>query len=280
MKEHSLQFLCCPICRGNLFLTKREILHDEVLSGFLKCQACNKVYKIQDGIPDFLLPELLNERDKKWMLQYDKMAFSYDIIISYIAPFFSAGAEPFERYMWARQLEVKRGANILDVSTGTGKNLSFILKQIGPDGKLLAIDISSGCLAYAKMRITRKGWKNVELQKANASYLPYKSGMFDAVMHVGGINTFGEKRRALLEMVRVAKSNAKIIIVDEGLASKKQKTFFGKFLIKQNALYACKPPTKLLPKDAKNLKVTWKIVLSLPFINMSWPFYKMEFQKA
>lgn len=279
MKKDSLHFLCCPICHSDLTLTTQEVLHDEVTSGFLKCQACNRRYKIENGILDFALPELLNKQDRRWMLEYDRMARSYDIIMSYLAPLSSTGIELFQRYLWAKQLQIRKGAHVLDVSTGTGRNLPFILKQIGSNGKLAAMDISRGVLAYAKMKIEKRGWENVELERANASYLPYKTGIFDAVIHVGGVNTFGEKRRALHEMVRVAKQNAKIVIVDEGLAPEKQKTFLGKFLLKTNALYACKPPTKLLPKNIKNLKVTWKIIPSWIFPT-SWPFYNMDFQKA
>ena len=80
---------------------------------------------------------------------------------------------------------------VLDVSTGTGRNLPFIASKIGKGGRLFAIDISRGVLDYARRKV-KQGW-NVEFQRANASYLPYKTGIFDAVMHVGGINTFGEK---------------------------------------------------------------------------------------
>jgi len=279
LKEDSLEFLCCPKCHGNLSLSQEKVRENEVVSGSLKCQVCERKYNVEDGIPDFLLNEFLNEKDRKWMLAYDRMALSYDIIMCYLAPLFSTGLEPFERYAWTRQLRLKRGFLVLDVSTGTGRNIPFLLRRIDSDGKVVAMDISKGVLAHARMKVKRKGWKNVELQRANASYLPYKTGVFDAVLHVGGVNTFGEKRRALQEMVRVAKQDARIIIVDEGLTPEKQKTFFGKYLLRTNALYACKPPKKLLPRNVKNLKVAWKIIPSWIFPT-SWPFYKMSFQKA
>jgi len=279
LREDSLEFFCCPKCRGDLGLSQEKVTGNEITSGFLKCQECKREYRIEDGIPDFLLAEFLNEKDRKWMLNYDKMARSYDIIMCYLAPLSSTGLEPFQRYVWTKQLSVKRGFRILDVSTGTGRNLPFLLRQVHSNGKVIAMDISQGVLIYAKKKIERKGWKNVELQRANASYLPYKTGTFDAVMHVGGINTFGEKRKALQEMVRVAKQNAKIVIVDEDLAPEKQKNFFGKFLLRTNALYTCKPPTKLLPKNVKNLRVTWKIIPSW-ILPTSWPFYTLSFQKA
>jgi hypothetical protein len=80
-------------------------------------------------------------------------------------------------------------------------------------------------------------------------------------------------------MTRVAKPKARIVIVDEGLSPHTQKTFLGKFLIRTNALYKCEPPTMLLPKNARNATVKWKIVYSALF-NMSWPFYILEFEKA
>ncbi len=62
-------------------------------------------------------------------------------------------------------------------------------------------------LRYA-VRYTKK-WRNVILIRANASHLPFPDNIFDAVFHVGGINTFEEKELAVREMVRVAKRGAK-----------------------------------------------------------------------
>ena len=272
MKRETLNLLCCPICHSNLTLEDEKEANNEIISGILKCQSCGKSYKIVDGIPDFLTQEMLNETDKKWMLEYDGMARTYDILMGIIIPSLSLRLEPLGRYNWAKQLNVKKGACILDVATGTGRNIPFLLKQVGRSGKIMAMDVSKGMLTYAKTKIRKKGWKNVELQRANASYLPYRDNTFDAVIHVGGINTFGEKEKALHEMVRVAKPNAKILIVDEGMSSEKEKTFLGRFLIKINALYRSKPPTELLPKNVENVKVRWEF-------NPLWPHYNMEFIK-
>jgi ubiquinone/menaquinone biosynthesis C-methylase UbiE len=277
LREDSLQFMCCPLCLGELVLNAEKTVENEVFSGSLKCSLCKKEYKIHNEIPDFLLPEFLNERDRKWMRAYDRMAPSYDLMMGILIPSLSIGLEPFERRTLTKQLQIERGEHVLDISTGTGRNLSLIAKSVGPNGRISGMDISSGALFYAKIKIDKKKWKNVELQRANASYLPYKNDTFDAVMHFGGINTFGEKKRALYEMVRVAKPNAKIVIIDEGLAPEKENSFIGKFLLKTNALYACKPPTKLLPENIKHLQVRWKIIGGrfLPI----WPFYNIEFQK-
>jgi len=272
MKRSSLGFLCCPSCHGSLSLNVKREVENEIISGLLTCEECGGGYRIEGGIPDLLLHREINEKDKKWMKEYDEMARSYDILMCHIIPFFSLGLESFNRYRWMKRLQVGRGAHVLDISTGTGRNLPFIIRQVGFEGRITAMDISRGMLAYAKAKAERKGWSNVEFQRANASRLPYKDNTFDAVMHVGGINTFGEKKRALHEMVRVAKPKAKILVVDEGLAPGKEKTAFGRFLLRTNALYWHKPPVKLLPKNADNLMVDWGIIVA-------WPFYSMEFQK-
>ena len=272
MNKASIDFICCPNCHNDLFLKVEKSAGDEVISGSLKCQKCNKEYEIEDGIADFVISDKISEKDKQWMIEYDKMARSYDILMCYLIPLFSFGLEPFERYRWVRQLGIKKGAHVLDVATGTGRNLSFLVKQVGVQGRVTAMDISKGMLTYAKYRVKRKKWRNIELHRANASKLPYKDNVFDAVIHVGGINTFGEKKKALYEIVRVAKPNAKIVIVDEGLAPGKENTIFGSLLLRTNALYWCKPPVKLLPKKIKNVKVKWGL-------SLFWPYYNIEFQK-
>ena len=95
--------------------------------------------------------------------------------------------------------------------------------------------------------------------------------LFDAVLHFGGINTFGEKERAIAEMVRVAKPGAKIVIGDEGLAPGKEKTWFGRRLLKMNTLFANKPPVDLLPENVEDFNLRW-----------IWrgTFYVMDFRKG
>lgn len=251
----------------------------EIISGILKCHACKREYEIDDGIPDFLLPEFLADEDERCMHEYDKMARDYDLTMSFLVPIFSLGLELLEKRSWVRSLQIKRGDRVLDVSTGTGRNISLIVREIGPNGRLVGMDISKGVLNYARMKAKRGRWMNVELHRANASYLPYKDSTFDAVMHVGGINTFGEKRRALHDMVRVAKPNAKIVIVDEGIAKGKEDTFVGGFLLRMNRLYWSKPPTKLLPKRIQNLRVNWGMLKLLGVVPV-WPFYIMEFRRS
>ena len=57
--------------------------------------------------------------------------------------------------------------------------------------------------------------RKAHLFQAEAERLPFIAGAFDCVFHVGGINFFTDKARAIKEMIWVAKPGTKIVIVDE-----------------------------------------------------------------
>ena len=59
------------------------------------------------------------------------------------------------------------------------------------------------------------GAANLNLVNCAAEDLPFIDQSFDVVLHVGGINFFSDKKRAIEEMIRVAKPSTKIMIADE-----------------------------------------------------------------
>ena len=88
--------------------------------------------------------------------------------------------------------------------------------------------------------------------------MPYRTAKFDAVLHVGALNNFGDKKRAIEEMHRIAKAGSKIVICDEGLDPSRHKTFFGRWILKRDpAPFANKPPVELVPIGVEDLKVYW-----------------------
>ena len=68
------------------------------------------------------------------------------------------------------------------------------------------------------LRRARRNWQkrlNLSLVHCAAEDLPFADNSFDIVFHVGGINFFSDKRRALAEMLRVAKPHTKLMVADE-----------------------------------------------------------------
>ncbi len=272
MRLASIGHLRCPACRNELELKAEEQRGSEILSGQLLCKQCQSGYEIKGGLPNLVYPEpeRLPEIDAKFLKQYEQIASSYDRSIRRNALLLGIWEPRARRRQLVNPLELKRGDTVLEVGTGTGSNLVIIAKQIGKEGRLFAIDLSPGMLAVAREKLAKKGIE-ADFALGNAAYLPYKESVFDAVLHFGGINTFGEKEQAIEEMIRVAKPGAKIVIGDEGLAPGRESTWIGRWLLKDNPLFANKPPIELLPQgQIEDFKLEW-----------IWrgAFYMMEFRK-
>ena len=272
MKLEIVEYLCCPACKDQLEIMPEE--HEElvVLSGRLICRGCQRSYETNYGLPNLVYPEAkeLPKIDTEFLKQYERVAASYDRTLRLMLLLLGIWEPRTRRRDLVAPLELELGDCVLEVGAGTGGNLMIIAKQIGKEGELFALDLSPGMLAVARVKLKRRRIE-AEFALGNGAYLPYKDDTFDAVLHFGGINTFGKKERAIAEMVRVAKPGAKIVIGDEGLAPGKEKTWFGRRLLKMNALYANKPPVDALPANIEDFNLRW-IWRGL--------FYVMEFRKA
>jgi len=102
-----------------------------------------------------------------------------------------------------------------------------------------------------------KAWgMEAELFLGAAEYLPFDDEAFDVVFHMGGINFFSDKARAIQDMIRVAKPGTKIMIVDENdpVAQKYETTpIVGKFY--GNRREAISAPIDLVPAGMQEVKV-------------------------
>lgn len=58
MRKELMEILVCPLCKGELKLTIREIKEDEIISGSLYCAKCKDIYPVEDSIPNMLPKEL------------------------------------------------------------------------------------------------------------------------------------------------------------------------------------------------------------------------------
>ena len=57
MKPDLMEILCCPLCRGELTLSRDKTEGNEIVEGNLACKKCHVDYPIHDGIPDLLPPD-------------------------------------------------------------------------------------------------------------------------------------------------------------------------------------------------------------------------------
>jgi ubiquinone/menaquinone biosynthesis C-methylase UbiE len=66
-------------------------------------------------------------------------------------------------------LGLQKGDTVVDLGCGTGLNFSLLQEWIGPQGKIIGVDLTDAMLAEAKHRVLAHGWLNVELVKSDAA---------------------------------------------------------------------------------------------------------------
>jgi demethylmenaquinone methyltransferase/2-methoxy-6-polyprenyl-1,4-benzoquinol methylase len=55
------------------------------------------------------------------------------------------------------------GGTVLDVACGTGINLELLRSKVGPEGRVVGIELSPDMIAQARERVAVSGWDNVTL---------------------------------------------------------------------------------------------------------------------
>jgi SAM-dependent methyltransferase len=82
---------------------------------------------------------------------------------------------------------VTAGSRVVDVAAGYGEPSLTAARVAGPEGKVVATDISAGMLAYGRERAAAEGLDNIEFVQSDAISLDFPAGSFDAAVSRWGI---------------------------------------------------------------------------------------------
>lgn len=109
--------------------------------------------------------------------------------------------------------EVASGHRVLDVAAGAGEQSITTAKKVGASGYVLATDISSNILEYAKQMVQQAGLNNIDTKVMDGENLTLEDESFDAVISRVGLIYFPDQQRALKEMLRVLKPGGKVAAI-------------------------------------------------------------------
>jgi len=104
--------------------------------------------------------------------------------------------------------EVGPGQTVLDIGSGTGVLIPFILEAVGPEGRVYALDISPAMLERSKA----KGFKGVHYICAPAEAIPLGDNTCDVVLCYRTFPHFLNKITATSEMSRVLAPGGRLMI--------------------------------------------------------------------
>jgi ubiquinone/menaquinone biosynthesis C-methylase UbiE len=100
---------------------------------------------------------------------------------------------------------VQPGARVLDVAAGAGDQTLDIAERVGPDGYVLATDLSPDILRYAERNVAHAGDRNVETKVSDFERLAVEDACFDAAVCRLGLMLSRNPLQGLREMRRALK---------------------------------------------------------------------------
>ncbi|MGI8597882.1 MAG: class I SAM-dependent methyltransferase [Chitinophagaceae bacterium] len=95
---------------------------------------------------------------------------------------------------------ITNGNRVLDIAAGAGEQSIATAKKVGPSGYVLATDISSNILDFAKQIAQQVGLQNIETKVMDGESLTLEDETFDAVISRVGLIYFPDQQKALKEM--------------------------------------------------------------------------------
>jgi ubiquinone/menaquinone biosynthesis C-methylase UbiE len=131
----------------------------------------------------------------------------------------------FEQLLWlpwgirakaVHRLALDPGDRVLEVGCGTGRNLAFLVKAVGPTGRVYGVDVTPEMLAVARKTSTKHGWSNVILLVGDAEAVELPEHV-DAVLFSLSYAVI-PRHQAVLEAVwKSLRPGGRIVILDAAI---------------------------------------------------------------
>ena len=253
--------LACPACRGPLEF-EGTLADGDLGSGALRCVRCVRAWPVHDGLPRLVDEARVPRADRFMRVLYDWLAPLHDPVTRALFPPLQGTSERAARdgYMprlalgSLRPLDGAEPLRILEVGVGAGANVPLLERDLPRDldVELWGLDLSDGMLDRCRRRLVHHRGRPMRLLVADAHALPFPDACFDRVFHVGGIGGYGNPRRGLAEMARVARPDTPIVVVDEQLDPEHRDSPFHRVMFRALTFYsaASTSPVAHLPPGA------------------------------
>lgn len=109
---------------------------------------------------------------------------------------------------------LKKGQSVLDLGSGCGFDAFLAANEVGPNGKVIGVDMNLDMLERARKTAQERHYANVEFRQGKIEELPVDSSSVEVVISNCVINLSPEKDRIYSEIMRVLKPGGKLYVSD------------------------------------------------------------------
>jgi SAM-dependent methyltransferase len=111
-------------------------------------------------------------------------------------------------------LAPKPGETVLDLGSGPGLDVFLAARHVGPEGRVIGVDMTPAMLERARKSAAQIGLSHVEFREGRLEALPVESSSVDAVTSNCVINLVPDKRAVFAEIARVLRPGGRVVIAD------------------------------------------------------------------
>lgn len=164
---------------------------------------------------------------------------------------------------------VKLGDHVLDIATGNGEPAVTAARRVGPQGKVIATDQSSGMLAIARERVAALGLNNLEFRQSDAEQLAVSERDFDAAVCRWGLMFMPDLVGALKQIHSRLKPGARFATSVWSTADKVPMITLGQDAVRKIANLPPPPPNAMDPLRLANTSILTGALAEAGFKNVT-----------
>jgi ubiquinone/menaquinone biosynthesis C-methylase UbiE len=187
----------------------------------LSCRVCARTYPILSGIPDFIVVNLeesrnrslrvVGKKDSRPLLDFMASVYEtwvYPAVCNLYGGWHSTSLKQLAHDV--SDIVGSRDGVILDAACGPG---TYGRRIASASRTILGIDICMSMLRRGAHYVERGHIPNVHFARATVEALPFRVGLFDAAICAGSLNHFSDTVLALREINRTMKVGAPLAVM-------------------------------------------------------------------
>ena len=162
--------------------------------------------------PSIAKTKMLDKSGDRVRQMFAEIAPRYDLMNHLL----SLNIDTHWRAKTLRILDLKAGAPVLDVCTGTGDLAIAMARSLGKNTEIVGSDFCSQMLQIAREKRDRKlpEHRKVEFIEADTQTLPFPENHFQAVTVAFGLRNVAVTEKGLSEMRRVCKKGGQVAVLE------------------------------------------------------------------